>query len=262
MTQDVIFISHGMPTVALGDGPSIRHWRSLGQRLQQRRPQAVLVISAHWQTESITLGSAAQPETIHDFYGFDEALYRLQYPAPGSPGLAAMLAQGLRQAGWDVVMDDQQGLDHGAWIPLRELLPDAATPVIPLALPRTLDARQLFQLGRDLARYRQQGIAIIASGASSHNLRAILAGQPMTQPPAWLTGFQHWLQQQISANQIAPLVNYQQTAPDLQQNHPTDEHLRPLLIALGAAAGDAVVHHCPEIVRQLLPMDTWYWSAA
>ncbi|GAB4200793.1 MAG: hypothetical protein Tsb002_37080 [Wenzhouxiangellaceae bacterium] len=206
MTQDVIFVSHGMPTVALGDSPSIRHWRDLGQRLQQRRPQAVLVISAHWQTEPITLGSAAQPETIHDFYGFDEALYSLQYPAPGNPGLAAMLARDLRQAGWDAVVDDRQGMDHGAWIPLRELLPDAATPVIPLALPRTLDARQLLQLGRDLARYRQQGIAIIASGASSHNLRAILAGQPMTQPPAWLTGFQQWLRQQISANQIASLV--------------------------------------------------------
>jgi len=164
----VFFISHGAPTFALEPGALGPRLHTLGQQLAGVK--AVLVISPHWQTRGVQVMSTANPETVHDFGGFPEALYQLQYPAKGQPDTAAIAAQLLTQAGFAPTLDDHRGLDHGAWVPLLHLLPGAATPVFQVSMPHTLTTAQALRLGQALAPLRAQGVVILASGSMTHNL--------------------------------------------------------------------------------------------
>ncbi|MGI9132898.1 MAG: DODA-type extradiol aromatic ring-opening family dioxygenase, partial [Rhodoferax sp.] len=226
----VLFISHGAPTMAIEPGLIGQQLRALGARLPAIR--AVLVVSPHWQTREVVVMATAQPQTLYDFGGFPASLYALTYPAPGAPALAALSARTLSAAGYQVQLDDRRGLDHGAWVPLFHLLPEAQVPVFQVSMPYTLTTAEALQLGRALAPLREQGVLIMGSGSMTHNLGEFRG--PATQASPYVQEFESWVDQAVLGNQVDALVNYRQLAPHAQRAHPSEEHLLPLLESLGA----------------------------
>lgn len=237
MSFPSLFISHGSPDLPLyPQQPAPQFLRQLGDRIGQ--PQAILVISAHWMTKVPMVSAAAQPETIHDFWGFPPSLYELTYPAPGAPELAEQVAKLLLQAGLNAEVHPSRGLDHGAWEPLLLMYPQAQIPVTQLSIQPQQGTAYHLQLGRSLAALRQQGVLILASGAVTHNLRSFGAYAVDAEPVDWAVEFETWLTAAIQQGDVDALIDYRHRAPAAVQNHPTDEHLLPLYVALGAA-GDA-----------------------
>jgi 4,5-DOPA dioxygenase extradiol len=211
--------------------------RQLGLKLSQLpRPEAILVISAHWGTAAPTVSNAAQPETIHDFSGFPAELYRLRYPAVGAPELAGRIVQCLTQAGLEA-SQQPHGLDHGAWIPLHLMFPQAEVPVLQLSVQPRLSPAHHWQVGAALRPLRDR-LLIIGSGQITHNLRALTFGA--NAAASWTQEFTAWMQQQIEAGNQEALLNYRQQAPHAAQAHPTEEHLLPLFTVLGAAGSSPV----------------------
>jgi 4,5-DOPA dioxygenase extradiol len=256
MKTPVLFVSHGAPTLPLEPGETGAAWRELGAQLGT--PKAILVISAHWSTRIPTLSTVSQPETLHDFSGFADELYRLQYPAPGAPDMARAAALALERAGIAVKLDETRGLDHGAWVPLTFLFPDADIPVTQLSLQSEQTPAWHFVLGQALKPLREQGVLIIASGSITHNLLALFVHPQDESVPLWVTGFCVWMAEKISAGDIDALLDYRSRAPHAVQNHPTDEHLLPLFVALGAA--DKIEHatHLNQVMTYgILAMDAW-----
>lgn len=234
-TQPVIFIGHGSPMNAIEDNDWSRVWRDLGQRLP--RPRAILCVSAHWQTPGIALGAAAQPRTIHDFGGFPEALYRIEYPAPGDPALAQRVAD-LLDPVLEPTLDAGYGLDHGAWQVLLHLFPDADVPVVQLSLDLRRPGPQHFAIGRMLAPLRDEGVLVLASGNIVHNLGLLDFRDPA--PPTWATAFRDRVNGHIVAGEFAALADVE-SLPDARLAVPTPEHYLPLLYALALARpGDAL----------------------
>jgi 4,5-DOPA dioxygenase extradiol len=260
MKMPVLFVSHGAPTLPIEPGETGASWRKLGEQLP--RPSAILVISAHWDTPVPTVSRVAQPETIHDFYGFPAELYKLQYPAPGAPELARTVESVLKQAGIPVQLDDTRGLDHGAWVPLSLMYPKADIPVTQLSLQSGKDPSWHNALGQALRPLREQGVLIIGSGSITHNLRALFK-HPQGEPvPHWVTEFIDWIAEKIAAGDIDALSAYRTLAPHAVQNHPTDEHLLPLFVALGAA--DKIDHSVrlnQVTTYGMLAMDAWLFDA-
>lgn len=243
MTLPTYFISHGAPTLILEDGPTCAFLRDLGRSLA--RPRVVLVVSAHWETDRPTLSAATAPETIHDFYGFPETLYRIRYGAPGAPAVAAEAARLLNAAGIPSDIDAARGLDHGAWVPLMLMYPDADIPVLQLSIQPQSGTAHHVAVGRALAPLRDEGVLILASGGAVHNLRA-LAWNRAGAPETWAQGFDDWLLQRLESGAVDDLVAYRERAPGAVRAHPRDEHLMPLFVAVGAAGENAVgerVHH-------------------
>lgn len=234
--QPTLFLSHGSPMLALQPIPARDFIASLGQSLT--RPDAVVVISAHWETDVPAVNAVAANETIHDFYGFPPALYQLSYPAPGAPDLAAHIADLLGDAGLRAHIDTQRGLDHGAWVPLLMMWPDHDIPVLQLSVQSSLGPGHHVQLGRALASLRAQNILVLASGSFTHNLRAVQWNNPAAQP-AWVTEFSDWMHDALTHGRTCDLVAYRRLAPHAVMAHPTDEHLLPLFVALGAAGEGA-----------------------
>jgi len=255
----VLFLSHGAPTLPLEPGETGAAWRQLGAQLP--RPSAILMASAHWETSNPTISRAAQPETIHDFSGFPPELYRFRYPAPGAPQMAEEAAQALQQAGIPVQLDDMHGLDHGAWVPLSFLFPDADVPVAQLSLQPGRGPDWHIALGRALRPLREQDVLIVGSGAITHNLRAIFR-HPQGEPaPGWVTEFRDWIAARIAAGDLAALSAYRTLAPHALQNHPIDEHLLPLFVALGAADRvENAVHLNRVMTYGMLAMDVWLFD--
>jgi 4,5-DOPA dioxygenase extradiol len=228
-----LFLSHGAPTLPLTDAPARGFLSGLGGRLPQ--PKAILVISAHWETEQPVVSAVARNATIHDFYGFPRPLYELTYPAPGAPSLALEIAELLRASGLDCGVDNARGLDHGAWVPLRLMYPPAEIPVLQLSIQPHLGPAHHLRLGRALTRLRGEGVLIIGSGSLTHDLSEF-RGQALDAPaPEWVTGFADWFADKLVAGETDLLVDYRRQAPFAAKNHPTDEHLLPLFAALGAA---------------------------
>lgn len=226
-----LFISHGAPTFALEPGLAGPRLTALGGSLP--RPEAVLVVSPHWMTPAPRVATSARPETIHDFGGFDPALYRLGYPAPGHPALARRAAECLVQAGWPAQVDDQRGLDHGAWVPLMHLFPQADVPVFQVSLPPRLDAGHAWALGQALAPLAGEGVLIVGSGSLTHNLHEFRGGQRPPEP--YVTAFAAWVREALEHGDRARLLRTLDEAPQAQRAHPTPEHFWPLLVAAGAA---------------------------
>ena len=260
MKLPVLFLSHGAPSLILEAGETGAVWRHLGETLP--RPSAILVLSAHWETRIPAVSAAVWPETIHDFSGFPEALYQMHYPAPGAPQLAEAVAVALRQADIAVQQDAGRGLDHGAWIPLSLMYPQADIPVAQLSIQPEQDAAWHLALGRALRPLREQGVLIIASGSITHNLPAIFR-HPLGSPaPVWVTGFCDWMSEKIAKGDLASLADYRAHAPHALQNHPTDEHLLPLFVALGAAEDISQSQHLnPVMTFGMLGMDAWLFEA-
>jgi 4,5-DOPA dioxygenase extradiol len=231
-----VFLSHGSPMLAVDGSAAHDFLKGLAACLP--RPKNILAVSAHWETAAPAVSLAASPETIHDFGGFPDALYRLQYPAPGAPDLAARTAGLLEAAGFAVGRDPGRGLDHGAWVPLGLIYPDADIPVTQLAIQPHRGPAHHLALGRALRPLREEGTLILASGAVTHNLQAFFRGRFAleTPPPDWVSVFADWIADAIAAGRLQDLLHYRERAPFAVENHPTDEHLLPLFVACGAAA--------------------------
>lgn len=254
--QPAIFVSHGSPTLPLERGAAVDFLRGLGGAVG--RPEAVLVVSAHWDTERPAVSGAAQPETIHDFYGFPPELYRLSYPAPGAPELAVRVAKLLEANRMRARIDPARGLDHGAWTPLFHMYPQADVPVTQLSIQSPLGPAHHVRLGEALRPLRDEGVLILASGGATHNLRELSyqRGNPAPQP--WVVEFNEWLADAVLSGRRDDLVGYRQKAPHAVRNHPTDEHLIPLFVALGAGSPDAAAQRLhTSISSGVISMDAY-----
>jgi 4,5-DOPA dioxygenase extradiol len=231
-----IFVSHGAPTLALDPGETGAFWQRLARELP--RPEAVLCVSAHWTTAQPEVsGAASRNETIHDFYGFPEPLYRIHYSPPGAPALAENILGLLAASGIGARLEPRRGLDHGAWVPLRVMYPSADIPALQLSVQPGRDATWHHRLGAALGPLRADGVLILGSGGAVHNLRAVAwEGGP---PPAWARDFDEWLAEALAEGREAELLDWRRTAPHARQAQPTDEHFLPLFVAWGAAGKGA-----------------------
>ncbi len=230
-----LFVSHGAPTFALEPGLAGAQLRALGRALG--RPSAIVVVSPHWMTPGVEITAAERPGTIHDFGGFPRPLYALQYPAPGSPELAARVQLLLQAQGIPARLDGRRGLDHGAWVPLMHLYPEADVPVLQVALPLDADEAKAFALGRALAPLAQQGVLVVGSGSLTHNLYEYRSGE--VEAAAYALEFSAWVRQAVVEGDTGRLQQTLARAPHAARAHPTTEHFLPLLVAAGASSAPA-----------------------
>ena len=242
-------------------GPALGRW---GEALRaQGGLRGVLVMSPHWMAPGVEVMTNPTPATWHDFGGFPEPLYRLQYPAPGAPELARQVLDRLREAGIAAQADPDRPYDHGAWVPLRHLLPQADVPLLQIALPAHAGPQELYALGQALADLREQGILIVASGSMTHNLREFFVGRPELDETAapYVQDFARWVEDALLTQDRERLFDYRRQAPQAARAHPSDEHYLPLYFALGAAGwgqpgGPAPDYLSREIMYRYLAMDT------
>ncbi|HBD35103.1 class III extradiol ring-cleavage dioxygenase [Cupriavidus metallidurans] len=277
----VLYVSHGSPMLAIDPGPTGAAFDALGVRLRALKPKAVLVISAHWIYSTLAVSTRSQQEAWHDFGGFPRELYTLRYDAPGSPELAGRVkalveAAQIPGAGF-VCEDEERPLDHGAWMPLRHFFPDADVPVVQLAFNPYLPPATQIDIGRALAPLREEGVLVIGSGSFTHNLREVFgAGErkaqhgPATEP--YVDAFRDWmsgaLDEALATGDVSRIADYRAQAPFARRAHPTDEHLLPFYVALGAAIGPASVaagsarvdRVADEVTYGVLAMDTFVFD--
>ena len=232
MATPSLFVSHGAPTFAMEPGLAGAQLRALGAALGQ--PTGIVIVSPHWMTRGVAVTASAQPATIHDFGGFPAALYRLHYPAPGAPALAARAAQLLQALGQPVRLDETRGLDHGAWVPLMHMYPDADVPVVQVSMPHDTTEATAYALGRALAPLAQDGVLVIGSGSLTHNLYEFRTGE--VKAADYAIEFTHWIRSAVRRGDTAALLHALRDAPHAHRAHPTPDHYLPLLVAAGAAA--------------------------
>lgn len=259
MTQPLptLFLSHGSPMHAIEPGEVRGVWQSLARSLP--RPKAILIASAHWETNLPMLTGNPKPETIHDFFGFPRPLYQVQYPAPGAPGLGERALGLLKEAGFTAAIDGCRGLDHGAWSPLLHMYPEADVPVVQVSVQTLLGPHHHTQLGRALAPLATEGVLLVGSGHLTHNLRDRSDGGPLP----YAVEFQRWVKEKIDARDFEALEGYRSRIPSGLRAHPTDEHFLPLFFALGAAGerfSARRLHHGIEMGS--LAMDAYRFDPA
>lgn len=201
------------------------------------RPKAVVLVSAHWESRDLLVMSNPQPATWHDFGGFPQALYAVQYPAPGAPALAQRVADLL-----GAKLDTQRPFDHGSWVPLSLMYPQAEIPIIQVSLPSQAGPALQLKVGAALAALRGEGMLLIGSGSITHNLGELdwHAGPDTIEP--WALAFRDWVVEKLQADDRQALLEYRQQAPFAVRSHPSDEHLLPLFFALGAGERFSIVH--------------------
>ncbi len=226
----VAYLSHGAPPLA-DDTLWTRELADWSATLP--RPQAILVVSAHWEEAPLTLGATDTVPLVYDFWGFDERYYQVRYPAPGAPGLAESVRKLLSTPGQSVHQAPERGLDHGAYVPLVEMYPDADVPTLQMSMP-TLDPRRLFEVGRRLAPLRDEGVLILGSGFTTHNLRGLTHDGSV---PRWSSEFDDWAERTVTAGDVDALIDFGRQAPAARLAHPRTEHWAPLFVSLGAAVG-------------------------
>lgn len=241
-TMPSLFVSHGAPTFAIHPGRHGQQLSTLGQSLM--RPRGIVVISPHWMAASIQITANVKPGTIHDFYGFPPALYKLSYPAPGSPDLAGEVQERLQSRGLQASLNNTRGLDHGVWVPLLHLYPDADIPTIQVSLPIDIDESAAFELGQALRPLTQIGVLIIGSGGLTHNLQDYKFSDADSPPESYAIEFSRWVRQAVTQGDVGRLIQALSHAPHADRSHPTAEHFMPLLVAAGAAP-------CPSPVTVL-----------
>jgi 4,5-DOPA dioxygenase extradiol len=229
----VIFVAHGSPFLLDDEGwvGELNRWATA-----LPRPKSLLMLSAHWEQKPVTVGATRTVPLIYDFWGFPERYYAVKYPAPGAPALAQRILELLRTS-QPVAEEPARGLDHGAYVPLVAMYPNADIPVLQVSLP-TMDAPTLFELGRALEPLRREGVLIVGSGFLTHNLRA-WDTRPNPVTPAWAAEFDAWVADVIHRRDVDALVDYRRRAPAVQQALPTHEHFVPVVVAMGAAAGSS-----------------------
>ncbi|WP_440113936.1 DODA-type extradiol aromatic ring-opening family dioxygenase [Paenibacillus sp. QZ-Y1] len=225
-----LFIAHGAPSLALEENAYTEFLQKLGQELP--KPKAIVLFSAHWESTTQLVSSVAKYETIYDFGGFQPELYQIKYPAEGHAETTAEVERLFAEAGIPVQTDDVRGLDHGAWVVLRLLYPDADIPVVALSVNRYLTGEQQYQVGQTLAALREQDILVIGSGGTVHNLRQLNWESNGVDP--WAMEFDNWLHDKLVSWDTESLFDYDKQAPSAQAAVPTSEHFVPLLLAMGA----------------------------
>jgi 4,5-DOPA dioxygenase extradiol len=233
-----LFISHGSPDTVIANTAATDFMKRYAASLP--RPKAIVVASAHFEVQGgVAATHDANPETIHDFGGFAEELYQMRYPAPGDPALAERIAGDLERDGFHARAVDGRGFDHGTWVPLKLLYPEADIPVVQVSVDPSKGPEHHIRLGRALAKLRSEGILVVGSGSFTHNLReaftALRAGKRDAAIPNWVSEFVAWMDEHITAADEIALLRYRAMAPHAQENHPTEEHLMPLFVAIGAA---------------------------
>ena len=257
--QPALFVSHGAPTIVIDDTPARHFLAGLAGGLPAQ-PDAIVMISAHHDEPLASITSAAQPGTIHDFGGFPEELYRMRYPAPGSPDLAQRISGLLQGAGIANRLDPERGFDHGTWTPLILAWPEAEIPVVQVSINSRETPEYHYRLGQALEQLRDENILIIGSGAITHNLHAFFRGGYAADAPAqpWVTDFLGWLNGHLLAGDHQAALQAIGQAPHGSDNHPTMDHILPLFVALGAGgvAGQAAKLHA-SVEYGVLAMDTW-----
>lgn len=228
-----LFVSHGAPTMLIEDGPTQAFFAELGQTWP--RPRAILCVSAHWESPAPGITGSAHPSTIHDFYGFPDSLYQLHYPAPGDSELAARVARLLNEAGFTADVDPTRGLDHGAWVPLRFMYPQADIPVLQLSVQPQLPPEHHLAVGRALQALRDEGVLVMGSGGATHDLSGFRVHTVDAPALDYALAFDAWLQKAVTAAHTDALLDYAQQGPQAVRNHRTPEHFLPLFAPLGAA---------------------------
>jgi 4,5-DOPA dioxygenase extradiol len=253
-----LFVSHGAPTFALDPGLAGPRLQALGRSLP--RPRAVLIVSPHWMTRGARVSLSERPATIHDFGGFPAPLYEINYPAAGDSALARRALELLKAAGWAAQGEEHRGLDHGAWVPLLYLYPDADVPVFQVSLPQGLDAAGAWAFGQALAPLRDEGVLVIGSGSLTHNLYEFRSGHG--DDAAYASEFSAWVREAVSGGDSARVRRTLEEAPHAQRAHPTTEHFLPLLVAAGAA-GEGVPAEVIDggITHGVLSMDSFVFRA-
>ncbi len=253
-----VFVSHGAPTFALEPGLLGANLRALASRIPDVK--AALVVSAHWQSRGSRVMTTVSPETVHDFGGFAAELYRLEYPARGAPEVALEACRLLAAQGFIVAEDPERGLDHGAWVPMLHLFPDAQVPVFQVSMPYDLNTVEAWRLGRALGPLRDRGVLIVGSGSLTHNLYEVRQNGSDGEPYA--REFAGWVRDAVLTHDTDRLIRYRREAPHAERAHPTEEHYLPLLVALGAStAGDET----PEVIEGgmtygVLSMESYAWG--
>lgn len=233
MDLPAIFVSHGAPTLAVAENAFTRAWSELGRTLP--RPQRILVVSAHWDTPAPAVSAVAQPRTIHDFHGFPGELYEVRYAAPGAPELAQRVHALLTAAGLPCDIDPTRGLDHGAWVPLRWMYPEADIPVTQLSVQSKRSPSHHWALGQALGTLRSEDVLVIGSGGIVHNLRDLdWMNRAGGGAFGWAKTFNDWIVQRLEARAVDDLLDYRRLAPQPTRAHPTEEHFDPFFVALGA----------------------------
>lgn len=257
--QPVAFISHGSPMLALDKGIWSQTLHTWAESLAELR--AIVVMSAHWEHAGpLGVTAAVHPETMHDFGGFPEALYDLQYPAPGDPLLAKRVVSLLQEAGLQAEQDESRSLDHGAWVPLMKAFPEAPHPVIQVALPRSRTPGFVLQVGRALAPLRKEGVLLLASGGVVHNLRRLdWSGNP--EPETWAATFEAWIEEGVKAMDLPRLLDAAGQCPSYREAVPTSEHFDPLYFALGAAGDSKPTTLFQGWQHGNLSLKAWVWNA-
>ncbi|MHC8332070.1 DODA-type extradiol aromatic ring-opening family dioxygenase [Pseudomonas sp. LB3P25] len=235
-----LYISHGSPMLALEPGASGPALARLAAELP--KPKAIVIVSAHWESNELRVSGNPQPETWHDFGGFPQALFDVQYPAPGDPQLAAEVVELLKANGLPAAIDAKRPFDHGVWVPLSLMYPQADIPVVQVSLPTRGGPALQTRVGNALASLREHGVLLIGSGSITHNLRELdwHAGTESVEP--WAQAFRDWMIEKLAANDETALHDYRQQAPNAVRNHPSDEHLLPLYFARGAGGNFSVTH--------------------
>ena len=228
-TMPALFVGHGNPMNAVEETAYAAAWREAAAAIP--KPKAILCISAHWETEGTFVTAMAQPRTIHDFYGFPDALYQVQYPAPGSPQLAERVRQMIGSTAVRLDEGYSWGLDHGAWSVLRRMYPAADIPTVQLSLDRTQHPRFHYDLGRELQALRQEGVLVLGSGNIVHNLR--LLQWDAAEPYPWATEFDRVAAELVLSGEHDPLVAYAALGEAARLSIPTNEHYLPFLYVLG-----------------------------
>ncbi|KAJ1703673.1 hypothetical protein LUZ63_003452 [Rhynchospora breviuscula] len=243
--ESTFFVSHGSPTLSIDETLEARHflksWRS--QVMPPGvRPKAILVVSGHWDTDTPEVNvieASSVNDTIYDFYGFPQPMYQLKYPAPGAASVARRVKSLLIEAGFGPVREDtKRGLDHGAWVPLLLMYPDADIPVCQLSVQSRRDATYHFNMGRAIAPLLSEGVLIIGSGSATHNLRAVFFDN--RPPPAWATDFDNWLKDAVLSRRYDEVNHFYDKAPSAKMAQPWPDHFYPLHVAIGAAGGNPI----------------------
>ncbi len=248
-----LFISHGSPMFALEPGVLGPALQRIGDALSELN--AIVIVSPHWQTQGVRVATTHAPETIHDFGGFPAPLYALQYTPPGAPTLAVEVVRMLVDAGFAASIDARRGLDHGAWVPLRYLKPDADVPVFQVSLPHDLDTAGALRLGQALAPLRERGVLVIGSGSLTHNLYEF---RQHIRDPEYAQAFADWVADALRRRDVDALVHYRERAPHAARAHPNEEHYLPLLVALGASdAGETATLIEGGMTYGVLSMDSF-----
>jgi 4,5-DOPA dioxygenase extradiol len=256
-----LFVSHGAPLFAVDageTGPALTRW---GQALRAQFPglRGVVVMSPHWMARGVRVATGAQPATWHDFGGFPPELYALQYPAPGAPALAQEVLDLLAAAGVAAQGDAQRPFDHGAWVPLMHLFPQADVPVVQVALPVGAGPAQVHALGAAMRPLARQGVLLVGTGSMTHNLAEFMGGgDGEGAPDPYVQAFSRWVEAAVQRHDVPALLEYRDLAPHARRAHPTDEHFLPLFFALGAAPQGWQAHYISrEVMYRMLAMDAF-----